>query len=41
MSDQKNIANKFNNYFANVGTNIDKQIPKTKGDFRSYLPQGH
>ena len=37
MSDQKNIANKFNNYFANVGTNIDKQIPKTKGDFRNYL----
>ena len=37
MSDQKNIANKFNNYFANVGTNIDIQIPKTKGNFRNYL----
>ena len=37
LSDQKNIANKFNNYFVNVGTNIGKQIPKTKGDFRNYL----
>ena len=37
ISDQKIIANKFNNYFANVGSNIDKQIPKTIGDFRSYL----
>ena len=37
ISDQKIIANKFNNYFANVGSNIDKQIPKTIGDFRNYL----
>ena len=37
ISDQKIIANKFNNYFVNVGSNIDKQIPKTIGDFRSYL----
>ena len=35
ISDQKNIANKFNNYFVNVGTNIEKQIPKTEGDFKN------
>ena len=37
ISDQKKIANKFNNYFVNVGINIDKQIPKTNGDFRNYF----
>ena len=31
------MANKFNNYFVNVGINIDKQIPKTNGDLRNYL----
>ena len=37
ISDQKKIANEFNNYFVNVGINIDKQIHKTNGDFRNYL----
>ena len=37
ISDQKNIANKFNEYFVNVGSNIENNIPKTHGDFKSYL----
>ena len=37
ISDQKNIANKFNEYFVNVGSNIENKIPKTHGDFKSYL----
>ena len=31
ISDQKNIANKFNNYFVNVGISIENKIPKTVG----------
>ena len=34
---KKHIANKFNNYFVNVVSNIENQIPKTDGDFKNYL----
>ena len=37
ISDKKKIANKFNEYFVNVGSNIENKIPKTHGDFKSYL----
>ena len=37
ISDQKNIANKFNNYFVNVGISMENKIPKTVGDFKSYM----
>ena len=37
ISDQKNIANKFNNYFVNVGISIENNIPETVGDFKSYM----
>ena len=34
ISDKKNIANKFHEYFVNVGSNIENKIPKTHGDFK-------
>ena len=36
ITDQSKIANIFNNFFVNVGPNIDKTIPKSY-DFRKYL----
>ena len=39
ISDQKNICNHFNNYFVNIGHNIDKMIPNSKHSYREYLHQ--
>ena len=30
IQDPVKMANNFNNYFVNVGTNVDKSIPRTK-----------
>ena len=38
ISDQTNIANTFNDYFVNIGSNIDKKIPKARsGHTKDYL----
>ena len=37
--DQKNICNHFNNYFVNIGHNIDKMIPNSKHSYREYRHQ--
>ena len=37
ITDPKNIAGQFNNYFTNVGPSIDKTIPQSKYDFHHYL----
>ena len=39
ISDQENICNQFNNFFVNIGLNIDKTIPNSKQNFREYLHQ--
>ena len=36
---KKNICNHFNNYFVNIGHNIDKMIPNSKHSYREYLHQ--
>ena len=33
------VANKFNNYFSNIATNIRKDIPVETKDFSDYLPR--
>ena len=35
--DQDKIATEFNQFFANAGPMLAKQIPKTKNTFESYL----
>ena len=37
MSDRKMVANKFNEYFANIGTNLSKSIPETNKSPVDYL----
>ena len=37
ITDPNKIACQFNNYFTNVGPNIDKTIPQSKNDFHYYL----
>ena len=39
ISDQEKICNQFNNFFVNIGLNIDKTIPNSKQNFREYLHQ--
>ena len=39
ISDQENICNQFNNFFVNIGLNIDKPTPNSKQNFREYLHQ--
>ena len=39
ISDQEKICNQFNNFFVNIGLNIDKTIPNSKRNFREYLHQ--
>ena len=38
ISDKKN-CNQLNNFFVNIGLNIDKTIPNSKQNFREYLHQ--
>ena len=37
ISDDLEIANKFNIYFSTIGHNLDQQIPDDHPDFKSYL----
>ena len=37
VSDPTKIANIFNQYFVNVGTKVDKSVPRTKKSPLSYL----
>ena len=37
MNDPQKVGNIFNNYFINVGPNIDKIIPQTKKSLFDYL----
>ena len=39
ISDQVKICNQFNNFFVNIGQNIDKTIPISEHNFREYLHQ--
>ena len=38
--DQKVIAEKFNEYFVNVGPNLASKIPQTTGNYKDYLQEG-
>lgn len=40
-TDKKLIANKFNEYFANIGKNLAKDIPSISNNFASYLNKGY
>ena len=35
--DKKEIAKKFNNYFANIGPNLGASIPQNKTTFQNYI----
>ena len=37
VNEPKVIANKFNNYFTNIGPNIEKKIPNANGNYRDFL----
>jgi len=37
LTDQKLVANKFNNYFVNVADKLAKDIPKNNSKFQDYL----
>ena len=39
ISDQEEICNQLNNFFVNIGLNIDKTMPNPKQNFREYLHQ--
>jgi hypothetical protein len=41
ISDPYTIANKFNNYFVNVGPGITRNIPNSKRTFNEYLPNSY
>ena len=38
MTDPKSIANVFNNYFANIGSNLASSIPNVGKAFYEYMP---
>ena len=38
MTDKKIIANKFNGFFINIGSNLAAKIPPSNMNFDSYLP---
>ena len=38
ITDKKSIAEKFNSFFVNTGTNLAAQIPHGTTSFESYLP---
>ena len=37
ITDNKEMANAFNNFYANLGNSIEQKIPKTQKHFTSYL----
>ena len=38
IADQEKNSNSFNDYFIDVGTNIEKKIPTTNTSYSDYLP---
>ena len=38
ITDKQEIANQFNHFFSNLGTNLTPDIPVTNRNFRDYLP---
>ena len=38
ITDQKTIAEKFNEFYVNVGLNLASNIPQNNNDYKSYLP---
>jgi len=38
--DKSQIANKFNEYFTNIGSGLATKIPPVSGDFRKYVNNG-
>ena len=38
ITDQKTIAEKINEFYANAGPNLDSKIPQNNSDYKSYLP---
>ena len=37
IADQKTIAEKFNEFYINVGPNLTSKIPQNSNDYKSYL----
>ena len=38
ITDQKTIAEKFNEFYVNVGPNLASKIPQNNNNYKSYLP---
>ena len=38
ITDQKTIAEKFNEFYVNVGPNLASKIPQNNNDYKLYLP---
>ena len=38
ITDKKSIAEKFNSFFVNTGTNLAAKMPHSTTNFKSYLP---
>ena len=38
ITDRKTIAEKFNEFYVNVGPNLDSKISQNNNDYKSYLP---
>ena len=41
ITDEKIIADRFNDFFINIGPNLASKIPNTNSDFKNYLPQAN
>ena len=39
ITDKMEIANKFNEFFANIGPNLAAKIPEVNKNFKSYIPE--
>ena len=37
VTNPKNIANAFNNFFTNIGPSLSKTIPQSKKNFKNFL----
>ena len=41
ITEIKDIAEEFNNFFANVGSNLAKKVPNSSNSFTTFLNQTH
>ena len=41
VSEPKIIADKFNDYFSNIGSNLAKKIPSASRSFKDFLTERH